>query len=114
MGSPGSVRSLESVVADSLLICFRDAEQHPDDSHRHLRAEVRDEVEVPGADQRVKATGAELPYLGFERGHPLRSEDPRQQAPVDRVDRRVLEDQDARRHLDVGRISSRIPPRPDM
>ena len=33
-------------VADRLLVLLRDAEQHPDDAHRHLRAEVGDEVEA--------------------------------------------------------------------
>ena len=54
-----------------------------------------------GSDERVEAAGAELADLGLERRHPPRREHPRQQAPVDGVHRRVLEDERARGHLDV-------------
>ena len=42
-------------VADRLLVLLGDAEQHADHPHRHLRAEVGDEVEAAGADERVEA-----------------------------------------------------------
>ena len=45
---------------------------------------------------------AELADLVLERGHPPRREHPRHQAAVHRVDRRVLEQDHARRQLDVG------------
>ena len=41
-------------VADDLLVLLGDTEEHPDRAHRHLGAEVGDEVESPGADQRVQ------------------------------------------------------------
>ena len=65
------------------------------------------------ADQRIEAPGAELADLRLQRVHLLRREHPRQQAAVDRVDRRVLEDDDARRHLDVGldQLEDRAPSR---
>ena len=57
------------VVADRLLVLLGDAEQHADHPHRHLRAEVGDEVEAVGADERVEAVGAELADLRLERVH---------------------------------------------
>ena len=54
-----------------------------------------------GADERVEAAGAELADLGLERRHLPRREHPRQQAAVHGVHGRVLEDEHARRHLDV-------------
>ena len=47
-----------AVVADRCLVGLGDAEQHADHLHRHLRAEVGDEVELPVADQRVEALRA--------------------------------------------------------
>ena len=47
------------LVAHRDLVLLGDAEQHADDPHRHLRAEVGDEVEAAGADERVEAAGAE-------------------------------------------------------
>ena len=52
-------------------------------------------------DERIETVDAELPDLGLERDHLLRREHARQQPAVDRVRRRVLEDEDAGRHLDV-------------
>ena len=89
------------VLAHRAPVLRRDAHEHPDDLHRHLGAEVGDEVEPVGADQRVEALGGEVADLLFERGHPLRRERPREQLAVERVRRRVLEDQRARRLLDV-------------
>ena len=73
----------------------------PIDAHRHLRAEVGDEVEAAGTDERIEALRAELADLRLERGDAPRCEHPRQQAAVDRVGGRVLEDQRSRRHLDA-------------
>ena len=55
---------------------------------------------VPTSGSRL--VGAELADLRLERGDLPRREHPRQQAAVDGVGRRVLEDDDARRHLDAG------------
>ena len=105
-------------VAHRFLVLFGDAEQHADDAHRQHRAEFGDDVEAAGADERVEARGAELAHLVLERGHPPRREHPRHQAAVHRVDRRVLEQDHARRQLDVGlddvedvaaRVGERLP-----
>ena len=92
---------LVGTVANLFLIGLRDAEQHADRSHRHLRAEIRDEVEPAGADEGIESPSAELADLRLEGAHLVGREDPGQQAAVDRVQRRVLEDDDPRRHLDV-------------
>ena len=97
LGAQGRV----GVVADRFLVLLRDPEQHADHPHRHLCAEIRDEVEPARADERVEARCAELADLRFERVHLPRREHPRQQRSVHGVDRRILEDEDARRHLDV-------------
>ena len=88
-------------VADGLLVLLGDAEEHADRAHRHLGAEVGDEVEAAGAHERVEAAGAELADLRLERVHLPRGEHPRQQAAVEVVGRRVLEEDHARRDLDV-------------
>ena len=91
-----------AVLDHVLLIGLGDTEQHSDDPHRHLSAEVLDEVEAPRPDEWVKAAGGELPDLGFQRGDLAGSEYPRQQLSVDVVDRWILEDQRARRNLHPG------------
>ncbi len=63
-------------------------------------APTSDEVE-PVADQRIQTTRAEFTDLGFQRIDLARRENSSQQLAVDVVQRRVLEDHDARRHLDV-------------
>ncbi len=90
------------LVAHRFLIGLGDAEQHADGAHGHLRAEVGDEVELAAAHQGVEAAGAELAELRLEGVHLPRREHPREQPPVHRVDGRVLEDEHARGHLDVG------------
>jgi hypothetical protein len=60
------------------------------------------EVEAARADERVEAPGGELADLGLERGDPPRREDTREEPPVQRVRRRILEDQRPRRLLDAG------------
>ena len=87
-------------LADRLLIGLGDPEQHPDRPHRHLRAQIRDEVEPARAHQRVEGLRAELPDLRLDRHHPLRCEDPGQDPTMDVVDRRVLEQHVAGRKLD--------------
>ena len=54
-----------------------------------------------GPDERIEAVGAELADLGLELGHAPRREGTRQQAAVDGVGRRVLEDDHARGDVDV-------------
>ena len=44
-----------TAVADGLLVRLGDAEEHADDPHGHLGAEVGDDVEAVGADERVEA-----------------------------------------------------------
>ena len=74
MGSPALVAEAPvDVVADGHLVVLGDAEQHADGAHGHLGAEVGDEVESAGPDERVEAVGAELPDLRLEGGHPLRA-----------------------------------------
>ena len=80
-------------VPYGLLVLFGDTQQHANDPHGHLRAEVGDEVELLGTDQRIEALSAELADLRFERGHPVRGEDPGHQPSVDGVYRRILEDE---------------------
>ena len=58
------------VLAHRAPVLRRDAHEHPDDLHRHLGAEVGDEVEPVGADQRVEALGGEVADLLFERETP--------------------------------------------
>ncbi len=90
-----------ALVAHRLLVALGDAEQHADHAHRHLRAEVGDEVEPGFADERVEALRAVLADLRLERVDLPGREHAREQAPVDGVRRRVLEDEDAGRHLDA-------------
>src|SRR5204863_7215965 len=87
-------------VADRLLILLGYPEEHADRAHRHLRAEVGDEIEAARTDERVKRPGAELPHLGLDGVHLLRCEDPREAAAVKVVRGRGRED-DRSRDLDV-------------
>jgi hypothetical protein len=89
-------------VADGLLVGLRDAEQHADRAHRHLRAEVLDEVEAAGAHEGVEAVGAELAHLRLDGGHLAGREHAREEAAVAVVPGGILEDEHARRHVDVG------------
>src|SRR5262245_8950174 len=94
-------QALVDAIADRFLVLFGDAEQHADRAHGHLRAQIADEVEAAGADQRIEAARAEGADLGFECGDLPRREHARQQAPVDVVLGRVLEDDRAGRYLEV-------------
>ena len=89
-------------LADRILVLLRNAQQHADHAHGHLRTHVGDEVESPGTDERVQAAAAELANLRLEGVHPPGREDPGHQAAADGVDGRILEDEPARRDLDVG------------
>src|SRR5262249_48980186 len=91
----------DGAISGLLLGRLRYPEQHSDGSHRQLRAEVGDEVEAPGAHQRIKGSFAERTDLGFQRAHLLRSEHPGKQVAMNGVLGWVLEDHDAGRHLDV-------------
>ena len=90
------------LVPDRDLVLLGDAEEHADDPHRQLGGELGDDVEAVRADQRVEAADAVVAHLVLERGHAPRGEDPGHEAPVHRVRRRVLEQDDARRELHAG------------
>ena len=89
-------------VAHRDLLGFRDTQQHADHPHRHLLAEVVDEVESSRTHQGIQAPPGELADLRFQRQHLARGEHPGQQVAVDVVDRRILEDQRAGRDLHTG------------
>ena len=57
---------------------------------------------LPVPDQRIQAARGELADLRFQREHLARGEHPRQQVAVDVVDRRILENQCARRYFHTG------------
>ncbi|HEU5024526.1 MAG TPA: hypothetical protein VFV01_06345 [Spirillospora sp.] len=86
-------------VPDGGLVGLGDAEEHADHAHRHLGADRLDEVEAVGPGERVQDGGAEPADPRFQHPDPARSEDAREQAAVDVVDGRVLEDEGARRDL---------------
>ncbi len=90
------------MIADRRLVLFRDPEEHADHAHRHLGAEIGHEVEPSRADERVEACRAELAHERFERVHLLRGEHAGQQSSVHGVYRRILEDDHAGWHLEVG------------
>ncbi len=56
----------------------------------------------PRADERVERARRVGPDLGLDGGQPARREDPAEQSAVQVVVGRVLEDEHARRHLDLG------------
>ena len=64
------------------------------------RSATKSKPPVPTSGSRLSAQSSRI--LRLERRHLPRREHPRQQAAVDGVGRRVLEDDDAGRHLDVG------------
>src|SRR6185312_4371920 len=99
LAAPLGAQRRVAVVDVMLLIGFGDAEQHPDHPHRHLRAEIFDEVEPSGVYQRIEAACRELPDPRLQRADLPWGEDPGEQLTMDVVDRRILEDQAARRNL---------------
>src|ERR1700722_8928632 len=88
-------------VAERLLVLFGDAEQHADGTHGHLCSQVGDEVERPRSHQRVQGAGAELAHLGLDEVHLAGREDPGEQAAVNVVAGRILEDDGPGRDLHV-------------
>jgi hypothetical protein len=87
-------------VAKLRLILFGDAEEHSDHAHRHLRPEVRDEIDGAAADQRIEASRAVGPNPGLELRDAAGREHARQQGTMGVVKRRVLEYRTGRK-LDV-------------
>ncbi len=90
------------VVADHLLVVLGDTEKRADHLHRHLRAEIGDEVEPVGTDQRIEALRTVVTDHRLECVDLPGREHPRQELAVDVVDRRVLENDRAGRNLDIG------------
>ena len=90
------------VPADRLLALFRNPEQESDRAHRHEHAEIGDDVEVAGIDQGIEQPGAIASYHRLDRGHSLRCEHAREESPVQIVQRRIFEEDDAGRNLHVG------------
>ncbi len=97
----GDVDEGAVAISDTRLMLFGNAQEVADGPHRHHRPEIRDEIETAGADQRIQLPGAEFAHQRLHREHAPGREDPGQQAAVQIVQRRILEKQDARRHLDV-------------
>ena len=81
---------LVGVVPDGHLVGLGDAQQIADGAHRHVLAEVGDDIEFRCADERIERFGAELAHLRFDLQHAARAENFCQQPPVGVVDRRVL------------------------
>ena len=102
-GGHAALRQTESfvdVLTERFLVLLGDAQEHADGAHRHRGADVADEVEAAGFHQRIEAAGAELAHLGLELLHAAGCEGARQQAAMEVVVRRVLEDDRAGRHLE--------------
>src|SRR5580700_6193276 len=97
----GAQRGVGSITG-FLLIGFGDTKKHPDRAHGDLFPEIGDEVKTTCANERIKDASAELPDLFFESEHFLRGEYSGEQASMDVVERRVFEDHNSRRYLDVG------------
>src|SRR3546814_15362564 len=70
----------------------------------HLRAKVRNEVELPGVDQRIETARTEVADLRFQHAHVLGREDPRQRTAMRGMDGRIFHDEDAGGRLDIGQI----------
>ena len=90
------------LLAHRDLVVFGDAEEHPDDAHRHHRRELGDHVEAAGADERIEDADAVLAHLVLELGHRPGREHARHEAAVHAVLRRVLEHDHAAGELDAG------------
>ncbi len=110
----GSVGGDQLVGGRAVLVLdvLGDAEQQADGPQGHLDAEVPDHVELVPVDQGIERRDAVAPDEGFEVEHAARREDARQQGPVRVVDRRILEEEDPRRHLHPGLddLEHRSPP----
>ena len=88
-------------LADLLLPLFGDAEQVADRPHGHDRAEIVDEVESVQVTKRIQCARTQVAHQPFDRQHAAGGENPRQQAAVQVVQRRVFPQQDAGRYLDA-------------
>ena len=75
----GVPAACEEVIADGLLVALGHSEEHADDAHRHLRAEVGDEVEPTRGHERIQKPRTQVPDVGLERADPLGREHPREQ-----------------------------------
>ena len=60
--------------SDRLLVLLGNAEQVADDLHRHLGADVRDEIETWGARQGIEFAGTEFAGVRLDCRHPSRGE----------------------------------------
>ena len=76
-------------------------EEHADGAHGDLGAEIRDEVEAARPDEWVQRARRVVPDLRLDGRHALGGEDAAHDPAVQVVVRRVLEDEHARRHLDL-------------
>src|SRR5262249_40804293 len=61
-------------VAKLLLILLGDAEEHPNHAHRHLRPQVRYEVDAVASDQRIEASRAVRTPTGLDLRYPQRAD----------------------------------------
>ena len=86
-------------IAQCLLILLGNAEQHPDHPHRHLRAEVCDEVEAAASDEGVETSRAVGSHLRFDLCDPPWREQASQESTMRIVQRRILEENDPGRDL---------------
>lgn len=57
-----------NLVPHGLLILRRNAQQHVDDTPRHLGSEIRNDVEILGPNQRIEAAATQPSDLGLECG----------------------------------------------
>src|ERR1700749_3997728 len=65
----GCVVECAIAISDARLMVFRNAQEITDRPHRHHRPEIRDEVEAPGADERVQLAGTEFTHERFDGEH---------------------------------------------
>ncbi len=88
--------------ADGLEMLVWHSQQHSDHPHGHPSAQISHEVEPLAADEGIQTFSTEFADLGFESADLARGEHPGQQLAMDVVDRRILENDEARRDVDVG------------
>ena len=69
------------VLAHVLLVLHGDAEQHTDHPHRHPGAEIADEVEAVGADERIEDLGAQVAHESGSRAFIFRGVKMRERMP---------------------------------
>jgi hypothetical protein len=88
--------------AHTRLIGVRDTDEHADGPHRELGAQVENEVEPVGADQRIEAGVAECADLVLDHLHLAGREGPAHDLAMDGVQRWVFVDEYPGRHHRVG------------